>query len=57
MKCLEDFALFVQLALLGDFIYIGLPISKYIGGVPGQITAASGEKLFSFYPLLTCITT
>ena len=50
MKCLEDFALFVQLALLGDFIYIGLPISKYIGGVPGQITAASGEKLFSFLP-------
>ena len=57
MKCLEDFALFVQLALLGDFIYIGLPISKYIGGVPGQITVHQEKNYLVFYPLLTCITT
>lgn len=50
MKCLEDFALFYDLALCGDFVYIGLPISKYIGGVEGQITASSPEKRFSFMP-------
>ena len=47
LHCLEDFALFVQLALKGDFVYVGLPISKYVGGVSGQITSASGEKRFN----------
>lgn len=46
MKCLQDFALFVQLALKGDFIYVGLPLSKYIGGVAGQTTSASAERRF-----------
>ena len=50
MKCLEDFALFIQLALLGDFVYIGLPISKYIGGIPGQITAVSGKDIDILFP-------
>ncbi len=39
MSRLEDFALFFQIALKGAFVYIGLPISKYVGGVPGQATS------------------
>lgn len=46
MLCLEDFALFMQLALIGKFIYVGIPISKYIGGVEGQITSVTAEKKF-----------
>ena len=47
MLCLQDFALFMQLALVGKFIYIGIPISKYIGGVKGQTTSVSVAKKFN----------
>ena len=50
MKCLEDFAFFYQMAILGDFVYIGLPISKYVGGVEGQITQSDDATRFSFMP-------
>lgn len=46
MLCLQDFALFIQIALISDVIYVGLPISKYIGGVPGQTTSADEEKRY-----------
>lgn len=46
MLCLQDFALFMQLALVGKFTYIGVPISKYIGGIKGQTTSADAEKRF-----------
>lgn len=46
MKCLQDFALFVQIALISDFIYVGIPISKYVGGVAGQTTSADEEKRY-----------
>lgn len=46
MLCLQDFALFAQLALVGKFTYVGIPISKYIGGVKGQTTSADKEKRF-----------
>ena len=46
MLCLQDFALFMQLALVGKFTYVGIPISKYIGGVKGQTTSADKEKRF-----------
>lgn len=50
MKCLEDFAMFYQMALIGDFVYVGLPISKYVGGVEGQITRSDESTRFSFMP-------
>lgn len=46
MLCLQDFALFMQLALVGKFTYVGIPISKYVGGVKGQTTSADKEKQF-----------
>lgn len=46
MRRLEDFALFFQIALKGPFVYIGLPISKYVGGVPGQATSNTLENKF-----------
>lgn len=46
MKCLEDFALFYRLAFYGKYMYVGLPISKYVGGIPGQITSAGPEERF-----------
>lgn len=46
MRRLEDFALFFQIALKGPFVYIGLPISKYVGGVPGQTTSNKLENKF-----------
>lgn len=48
MRCLEDFALFNKLALASGVVYIGLPISKYVGGVAGQITSTSPETLFQW---------
>lgn len=50
MKCLEDFAFFYQMAIWGNFVYIGLPISKYVGGVEGQITRSDDATRFSFMP-------
>lgn len=50
MKCLEDFAFFYQMAMLGNFVYVGLPISKYVGGVEGQITRSDDATRFSFMP-------
>lgn len=46
MLCLQDFALFIQLALIGRFTYIGIPLSKYVGGVKGQTTSADKEKRY-----------
>lgn len=50
MKCLEDFSFFYQMAMLGNFVYVGLPISKYVGGVEGQITRSDDATRFSFMP-------
>lgn len=44
MKCCEDLSLFYDLALMAPVIYCGLPLSKYVGGVPGQTTSASVER-------------
>ena len=46
MKRAQDFALFFQIALKGPFVYIGLPISKYVGGVLGQATSNTLEDKF-----------
>lgn len=48
MKCLEDFTLFSKLAIAADVVYIGLPISKYVGGIEGQITSASPDTRFQW---------
>lgn len=47
MRCLEDFALFMQLAIAGSVVYIDLPISKYVGGIPGQTTSADEEQRYA----------
>ncbi len=46
MKCLEDFILFIQVALISDFVYVGIPLSKYVGGVAGQITSIDEKKRY-----------
>ena len=47
MRCLEDFALFMQLAIAGSVVYIDLPISKYVGGIPGQTTSTDEEQRYA----------
>lgn len=44
----QDFACFQAIALISDTVYIGLPISKYVGGVEGQTTDADKEMRFIF---------
>ena len=39
MKRSQDLSCFFNIALLGDVIYCGLPLSKYVGGVEGQTTS------------------
>lgn len=46
MKRSQDFALFFQIALKGPFVYVGLPISKYVGGVSGQATSNTHKNKF-----------
>jgi len=48
MKCLEDFALFVQMAFISDFVYVGIPLSKYNGGVAGQTTSVDEETRYQW---------
>lgn len=45
MKRNQDFALFFSVALKGDVVYSGIPLSVYNGGVPGQATQTSFEKV------------
>lgn len=47
MKCCEDYALTQKIGLISEFVYIGLPLAKYIGGVPGQITSADQETRYT----------
>lgn len=47
MKCNQDVALFFSIALISSVVYIGFPLSIYMGGVAGQTTSTSNEKLFS----------
>lgn len=48
MKCCEDFACTQSIALITKTVYIGLPISKYNGGVEGQITSIDAETKFKY---------
>lgn len=48
MKCCEDYACTQSIALITKTIYIGLPISKYNGGVDGQITSIDAETRFKY---------
>lgn len=44
MRKNEDFALFYSLALLTKVIFIGFPLSIYMGDVEGQVTAVSNAS-------------
>lgn len=46
MKCCEDYACTQTIALISKVVYIGLPLSKYNGGVEGQITSIDSETRF-----------
>lgn len=46
LSCCEDLCLTQMIALQSPFIYIGIPLSKYVGGVEGQITSADSEKRY-----------
>lgn len=48
MKCCEDYACTQAIALITKTLYIGLPISKYNGGVEGQITSLDAETKFKY---------
>lgn len=49
MKANEDFAFFHSFAFLSkQIIYIGLPLSYYIGNVKGQITQTIGSEEYSY---------
>lgn len=48
MKCCEDYACTQSIALITKTIYIGLPISKYNGGIEGQTTSIDAEKRFQY---------
>lgn len=48
MKCCEDYACSQAVALITQTIYIGLPISKYNGGVEGQTTSIDTETRFKY---------
>lgn len=48
MKCCEDYACSQAVALITQTIYIGLPISKYNGGVEGQTTSIDAETRFKY---------
>ena len=45
----QDLALFFQIALKGPFVYVGLPLSKYVGGVAGQATSGNKHKALKFF--------
>ncbi len=47
MECCEDLYLTQKIALLSSVVYIGIPLSKYLADVPGQITRASPQKRYS----------
>lgn len=48
MKCCEDYACTQAIALITKTLYIGLPISKYNGGVEGQTTSIDTETRFKY---------
>lgn len=48
MKCCEDYACTQSIALITRTIYIGLPISKYVGGVEGQTTSIDAETRYKY---------
>lgn len=48
MKCCEDYACTQAIALITKTLYIGLPISKYYGGIEGQITSIDAETRFKY---------
>lgn len=45
----QDLALFFQIALKGPFVYVGLPLSKYVGGVVGQATSSDEFKALKYF--------
>ncbi|NJB35387.1 glycosyltransferase family 2 protein [Croceivirga sp. JEA036] len=45
LKRNEDFALFFQFAMLYKVIYVGFPLSIYVGGVAGQATETKMDKV------------
>lgn len=47
-KCCEDYACFQSVALLTEVVYIGIPLSRYNGGVPGQITSIDAETRYQY---------
>lgn len=48
MKCCEDYACTQAVALLTKTIYIGLPISKYNGGIEGQTTSIDADMRYKY---------
>ncbi|MDO6817590.1 glycosyltransferase family 2 protein [Zobellia sp. 1_MG-2023] len=47
MKRNEDYACFFALALITPMVYIGFPLTVYVGMVPGQATQTSTSKVIS----------
>ena len=45
MKRNEDYACFFSLALITPVVYIGYPLSNYVGMVPGQATQTPANKV------------
>lgn len=48
MKCCEDYTCTQSIAIITKTIYIGLPISKYNGGIEGQTTSIDTEKRYQY---------
>lgn len=47
IKFCEDYICAQEIALITQTVYIGLPLSKYYGGVAGQTTSSSDDMKFS----------
>lgn len=47
-KCCEDYTCTQKVGLISQVIYIGLPLTKYIGGVEGQTTSIDRETRFKY---------
>lgn len=52
-KCCEDYTCTQTIALLSQVVYIGLPLTKYIGGVEGQTTGIDKETRYKYLKYVT----
>ena len=49
MRRSQDLSCFFEVALLGDTVYCGLPLSKYVGGIEGQATSKNNDIIKYMY--------